>query len=93
MAVRITMDSLPLKKETINYTEIALRVNELIDALSWILPTINPSCGEVEPTEAGVSGGFLRAGTLAYANGTDWDPGSGEGLYLYNSGGTWTKVG
>ena len=30
-------------------------------------------------------------GTLAYADGTDWNPGSGEGLYVYKSGG-WTFV-
>lgn len=32
-----------------------------------------------------------RVGILVYADGTDWDPGSGEGLYVYKSGG-WTFV-
>jgi hypothetical protein len=30
-------------------------------------------------------------GTLVYADGTDWDPGGGEGLYVFLSGG-WTKL-
>lgn len=28
----------------------------------------------------------LSDGILAFADGTSWDPGSGRGLYLYNSG-------
>jgi hypothetical protein len=32
-----------------------------------------------------------RVGMVAYADGTDWDPGSGEGLYVYKSGG-WTFI-
>lgn len=30
-------------------------------------------------------------GLIAYADGTDWDPGSGEGMYVYKSGG-WTFI-
>jgi hypothetical protein len=32
-----------------------------------------------------------RVGMLVYADGTDWDPGSGEGVYVYASGG-WTAL-
>lgn len=32
-----------------------------------------------------------RVGLQVYADGTDWNPGSGEGLYVYKSGG-WTFV-
>ena len=32
-----------------------------------------------------------RIGMLVYADGTTWNPGSGEGLYVYKSGG-WTFV-
>ena len=28
-----------------------------------------------------------RVGDVVYADGSDWDPGSGEGLYVYTSGG------
>lgn len=34
-----------------------------------------------------------RAGMLVYADGTDWDPGSGEGLYVYTEAGAWEVVG
>lgn len=28
-----------------------------------------------------------RVGMIVYADGTEWDPGSGEGAYVYTSGG------
>lgn len=31
-------------------------------------------------------------GDIRYADGTSWDPGSGEGIYLYDSGGSWVKL-
>lgn len=34
-----------------------------------------------------------RAGRVYYADGTNWNPGSGEGLYIYKSGGTWVLLG
>lgn len=33
-----------------------------------------------------------RTGLTAYADGTDWNPGSGEGLYTYMSTAGWTKL-
>ena len=36
----------------------------------------------------------LRDGMIARADGTDWDPGAGIGIYWYNaSTSTWTKMG
>lgn len=32
-------------------------------------------------------------GLVVYADGTQWNPGGGEGLYRYSLGGTWVKVG
>lgn len=32
-----------------------------------------------------------RAGDVAYADGSDWNPGNGAGLYVYGT--AWTKVG
>lgn len=32
-----------------------------------------------------------RVGLVVYADGSDWNPGSGEGLYVYKSGG-WTAL-
>jgi len=34
-----------------------------------------------------------RAGQIRLADGTVWNPGSGEGFYGYTIGGTWTKLG
>lgn len=31
-------------------------------------------------------------GMVVYADGTTWDPGSGEGVYAYSSGGSWVKL-
>ena len=33
-----------------------------------------------------------KAGRVYYADGTNWNPGGGEGLYLYLSNGTWQKL-
>jgi len=34
----------------------------------------------------------IKVGDVVYADGTDWNPGSGEGLYVYKSGG-WSLLG
>ena len=33
-----------------------------------------------------------RQGMIRYADGTNWNPGGGEGIYFFNSGGTWVKL-
>jgi len=33
----------------------------------------------------------VKEGMVRYADGTDWNPGGGKGLYLYN-GTTWAKL-
>lgn len=33
-----------------------------------------------------------RAGRAYYADGINWNPGSGEGLYIYLSTGAWSKL-
>lgn len=57
--------------------------------LKWIDP-YNANFGKAAPASA-----YLVDGLLVYANGTDWDPGSGKGYYRYNStgGGSWEFVG
>jgi hypothetical protein len=34
-----------------------------------------------------------RRGDIRYADGTQWNPGSGEGAYLFKSTGTWAFLG
>ena len=33
-----------------------------------------------------------QQGNIRYADGTSWNPGSGEGIYFYNSAGAWVKL-
>lgn len=35
----------------------------------------------------------VRPGMVVYADGVEWDPGSGEGLYRYSLSGTWVFIG
>jgi hypothetical protein len=51
--------------------------------IAFIDPT-NPQFGKIEPPHT--------RGLLAYANGTDWNPGSGEGYYRW-TGAAWQHIG
>ena len=62
--------------EQLRYLETAL--NEPIDSLR--LKTLH-----AEPSRP-------RDGVIVFADGTDWDPGSGEGYYGYY-GSAWVKLG
>jgi len=33
-----------------------------------------------------------QQGDIRYADGTSWNPGSGEGIYFYNAAGAWVKL-
>ena len=46
--------------------------------------------GFLEPTH--IEPDKVELGMVRYADGTDWNPGSGEGVYFYGTGG-WTFVG
>lgn len=81
------MRKIPLREGIAKHHDIAILLNEIIECLQWISPSINPDCGTAEPPSQ-----YLRAGLLAYADGSNWDPGSGEGYYYYNSGSSWTKL-
>ena len=79
----------PLTEGIFKYIDRAKSVNELMDSLVWILPVLNPNCGKTEPPAA-----FRRDGFLAYANGSDWDPGSGKGYYYYDADTpAWVQIG
>ena len=47
--------------------------------------TFRLECMHVEPTRP-------RKGDIRYADGTDWNPGGGEGIYFFNDSGAWTKL-
>jgi len=60
-------------------------LNQVLRAQWWINPLLNPECGRVVPAP-------LYPGLLAWADGTNWNPGSGEGFYRY-TGSAWVFVG
>ena len=33
-----------------------------------------------------------RQGMIRYADGTNWNPSGGEGIYFFNSSGSWVKL-
>lgn len=76
----------PLTQDSLQKPENIQVLNDLLSQLVWLLPALNDSVGQVEPTA-----NFLRAGALAYADGFNWNPGSGQGLYYY-TGSAWVKI-
>lgn len=49
---------------------------DVTQALYWLLPELNAQAGKQEPSP-------VVEGMLAYADGTNWNPGSGRGFYKY----------
>lgn len=63
----------------------------LADELRRIANAINdPNHIELKPR--GTEPLKRRAGMIAYADGTLWDPGAGEGAYEYRSDNAWHKL-
>lgn len=48
--------------------------------LIWLLPSANPQLGRIEPLSE-----YKRDGLIAFADGINWNPGSGKGYYWYNA--------
>jgi len=83
------MNKIPLAEGIFKWQDTAKTINNIISAIFWISPDVNKNCGEIEPP-----GEYKRDGLLAYADGTNWDPGSGKGLYRYDGDTTsWVKIG
>lgn len=69
----------------------------LDDVLLWIEQEFN-SLVESEPRTLQLTVSHAvppkpRAGMLAYADGTDWNPGSGQGVYRFSIGAAWVFLG
>lgn len=76
-------------KDVLSYEESSGLINKCLDSLLWLSPLINEKVGHIEPPAD-----YKRDGLLAYADGTNWNPGSGKGVYRYNSTtSTWVWVG
>jgi len=62
----------------------------LAEELRRISNAVGPAeFAQLEPID--VEPAKPRKGMMVWAVGTNWDPGSGEGAYIYN-GSTWDKV-
>ncbi len=67
----------------------------LRDFLQRELRAISGALGSVNSLQLkplGAAPGKYSAGTIVYADGTNWDPGSGEGIYAYYNA-QWNKLG
>lgn len=60
----------------------------LADQLRRISNELN---AELRATPLGVEPARPRNGMIVYADGTEWNPGSGEGFYGYENG-NWVKL-
>lgn len=72
----------------LQHRQLVQQLNGIFNALRFLCPTLNPKLGQVEPPET-----QRQPGALAWADGVNWNPGSGEGLYRYTKAGTWVLVG
>lgn len=52
----------------------------------------NAISGPLQAPELDVEPEKPRKGMLVWAVGGNWDPGAGEGLYVYNQSGTWQRL-
>ncbi len=83
MSIRYAKSPVPSNPE-----DIPAYLQSELDKISAVITNIAEGhfdVSNVEPTKK-------RAGDVRYADGSDWNPGSGEGLYLYLSTGAWSKL-
>jgi len=79
------------KLRQVESTETVTRaINEIMDAMMWLHPSFNPDLGKTEPPAA-----YRVDGLTAYANGSDWNPGGGRGIYRWSvsATATWVLIG
>lgn len=62
-------------------------------SLEWVIRQLDQIVSEpIHDLEVlHVAPSKVKVGMVRYADGTDWNPGSGEGAYVYTSGG-WAKL-
>jgi len=94
----MTMASVKKVKSVVRYEPGPLpeRVEDLgvyvvteLNRLGNIL--LNQSLLRLEQTNTAPS--KPRIGDIRYSDGTNWNAGSGEGIYFYNAAGSWVKLG
>lgn len=77
----------PVKTQPPTLKSISLAVQNIYTALKHISPFINSKIGQAEP-----SASEKVKPAMAYADGTNWNPGSGAGWYYWN-GSSWVSMG
>lgn len=75
----------PVPQDRINLAEYLRRQLELIAANLQMVSGIQLDELHVEPKKQ-------RTGMIVLADGTDWDPGAGQGVYAYYAA-AWHKLG
>lgn len=75
----------PVPHDTAQLPEFLRRQLELIAANLTMVSGVQLEELHSEPKK-------LRAGMTVLADGTDWDPGAGQGVYTYYAG-AWNKLG
>jgi hypothetical protein len=83
VSIRYTKSPVPANPE-----DISGYLQSELDKLSGIISNIADGHFDV----SNVVPAKPRAGDIRYADGTNWNPGSGEGVYVYLSTGAWSKL-
>ena len=83
MSIRYTKAPVPSTPEELS-SYLQAELNKLSIAIN------NIADGHFDTSNVAIT--KPRAGDVRYADGSNWNPGSGEGLYIYLSTGAWSKL-
>ena len=83
MSIRYTKNPVPSKPE-----DLPAYLQSELDRIAAVIS--NVADGHFD--ELNVVPSKPRAGDVRYADGTNWNPSAGEGLYIYLSTGAWSKL-
>jgi len=71
----------------LSYEQQVAVLNKALETLQFFSPLLNPKVGQAVP-----GANYLRAGLIAYADGTNWDPaGDGTEGYFWYDGSAWQR--
>lgn len=77
------------QRQVTSIQDAANVIKKIIESINNILrggiPILHLQVHETEPD-------YVDGETVVVADGTEWNPGSGAGLYYRTAGGTWTKI-
>lgn len=85
MIGRQALPKLP-SDDLISHQQTANIVNKISETVLYSSPILNDKVGQVQPPD-----NVRRDGMLAYADGTNWNPGGGKGYYRWDTS-AWQKI-